>query len=60
MKFFVCSDIHGDLNALQQTLAAFERSGASQLLLLGDLLNHGPRNALPTAYDPMAGFRAAQ
>ncbi|TCS43286.1 phosphodiesterase [Reinekea marinisedimentorum] len=54
MKFFVCSDIHGDLNALQLALAAFERSGASQILLLGDLLNHGPRNALPEAYNPMA------
>jgi putative phosphoesterase len=54
MKFFVCSDIHGDLGALRKALNAFERSGASQILLLGDLLNHGPRNALPAAYDPMA------
>jgi putative phosphoesterase len=33
-------------------LEAFEREGANQLLLLGDLLYHGPRNALPKDYDP--------
>ncbi len=34
-------------------LAAFEQSGAEHLILLGDVLNHGPRNALPAGYAPI-------
>ncbi|WP_220718173.1 phosphodiesterase [Agarivorans litoreus] len=49
---FVCSDIHGDYQALLLTLAAFERSGASHLVCLGDVLNHGPRNPVPEHYAP--------
>ncbi len=50
---FICSDIHGDYQALQLTLAAFEQSGASHLVCLGDVLNHGPRNPLPKHYAPL-------
>ncbi len=53
MKLFFASDIHGSVIATEKMLAAFEESGASHLVLLGDLLNHGPRNALPEGYDPM-------
>jgi putative phosphoesterase len=53
MQLFVCSDIHGDRHALELALAAYERSEAEYLVILGDLLNHGPRNPLPRAYDPM-------
>lgn len=53
MRLFICSDIHGDATAVNLTLAAFERSQAEYLILLGDLLNHGPRNALPEDYDPL-------
>ncbi|GGI71290.1 phosphoesterase [Shewanella gelidii] len=35
-------------------IEAFEQSGAQQLIILGDVLNHGPRNALPAGYDPIA------
>lgn len=34
-------------------LKAFELSGAQHLILLGDVLNHGPRNPLPIGYDPI-------
>ncbi|MGY5453193.1 phosphodiesterase [Agarivorans sp. MS3-6] len=51
---FICSDIHGDHQALRLTLAAFEHSGASHLICLGDVLNHGPRNPVPEHYDPLA------
>lgn len=34
-------------------MAAFEQSGAQHLLLLGDILNHGPRNAIPQGYAPL-------
>jgi putative phosphoesterase len=35
-------------------LEIFARSGADRLVLLGDLLYHGPRNDLPAGYDPKA------
>ena len=52
MKLLFASDLHGDLNAVRMLLAAFEKEGADRLVLLGDLLYHGPRNDLPCAYDP--------
>ncbi|MCD9554304.1 phosphodiesterase [Photobacterium carnosum] len=53
MKLFFASDIHGSFIAAQKAIAAFEQSGAKYLILLGDILNHGPRNALPEGYDPI-------
>mgnify|MGYP000583805089 CR=1 FL=1 len=53
MKLFFASDIHGSLVGAQKAIAAFEQSGAKYLILLGDILNHGPRNALPEGYDPI-------
>ncbi|MBE6604793.1 MAG: phosphodiesterase [Ruminococcaceae bacterium] len=52
MKFFFASDLHGDLNAARAMAAAFERERAERLFLLGDLLYHGPRNNIPSGYDP--------
>ena len=52
MKLLIASDIHGSSAACQRLLERFERLQADQLLLLGDLLYHGPRNDLPTNYDP--------
>ena len=52
MKFMIASDLHGDRAATEQLLALFEQSGADRLILLGDILYHGPRNDLPAAYDP--------
>ena len=52
MKFLIASDLHGDLAAVRRLLQVFENEGADRLLLLGDLLYHGPRNDLPAAYDP--------
>ena len=52
MKLMFASDIHGSLPATERVLALFEQSGARWLILLGDLLNHGPRNALPDGYAP--------
>ena len=54
MKLMFASDIHGSLPATEQVLAHFELSGAKWLILLGDVLNHGPRNALPVGYNPGA------
>ncbi|CNJ82050.1 phosphodiesterase [Yersinia aldovae] len=52
MKLMFASDLHGSLPATEKVLATFGRSGAQWLVLLGDLLNHGPRNALPVGYQP--------
>ena len=52
MKLLICSDIHGDLDSCERMLAAFEREGADKIVLLGDILYHGPRNDLPATYAP--------
>ncbi|QTF07737.1 phosphodiesterase [Brenneria izadpanahii] len=52
MKLMFASDIHGSLTATDRVLAIFEQSGAEWLVLLGDFLNHGPRNPLPEGYQP--------
>jgi len=54
MEYFFASDIHGSAAWCRKTLEAFERSGADKLILLGDLLYHGPRNDLPEEYDTKA------
>ena len=51
-KLMFASDLHGDLNATNAILARFEAERAERLILLGDLLYHGPRNDLPAAYAP--------
>ena len=52
MKLFIASDIHGSAYWCEKMLKAFEASGAEKLLLLGDILYHGPRNDLPDDYAP--------
>lgn len=52
MKWMIASDIHGSAYYCRELLAAFEREQASKLLLLGDVLYHGPRNDLPRDYAP--------
>ena len=51
MKFMFISDIHGSLLDLQQAIKVFESEKADKLIILGDYLNHGPRNPLPEGYD---------
>lgn len=52
MKLFIASDIHGSAHWCEKMLAAFDASGADRLVLLGDILYHGPRNDLPDGYAP--------
>ena len=52
MKLLFASDLHGDVGAVKELLTVFEKEKADRLVLLGDLLYHGPRNDLPSAYDP--------
>ena len=50
MKYMFASDIHGSAYYCRKMLDAFEKEGAERLVLLGDLLYHGPRNDLPHSY----------
>ena len=52
MKYMFASDIHGSAYYCRKMLEAFELSGAERLILLGDILYHGPRNDLPKDYAP--------
>lgn len=51
MKYVVASDLHGSAEYVSRLAQAYRREAADGLLLLGDLLYHGPRNALPEDYD---------
>ena len=53
MKILFLSDIHGVPSTLEQALAAAEPLGYDRIVLLGDLLYHGPRNGVPDFYDPV-------
>lgn len=52
MKLFFASDLHGSLVATHKVIEQFEASNADWLILLGDILYHGPRNPLPEHYAP--------
>ena len=44
MKLLIASDLHGSAHYCRLLLDAFRREEAERLVLLGDLLYHGPRN----------------
>lgn len=52
MKYMFASDIHGSAYYCRKLTDAYRESGAERLILLGDLLYHGPRNDLPKDYAP--------
>lgn len=52
MKLMIASDIHGSYFYCEKLLVALKKENADRLLLLGDLLYHGPRNDLPEGYAP--------
>ena len=52
MKLMIASDIHGSAYYLRKLLEQYNAELADKLLLLGDILYHGPRNDLPEGYAP--------
>ena len=52
MKYMIVSDIHGDADCTEKFLAHFVAEGCDGLIILGDILYHGPRNDLPAGYAP--------
>lgn len=56
LKWMIASDLHGSAHWCRKLLEQLETEQADRLLLLGDLLYHGPRNDLPKEYDPKQVF----
>lgn len=51
MKIIIASDLHGSAKYCRMLVDAFKSEGADKLILLGDILYHGPRNPLPEDYN---------
>lgn len=54
MKLLIASDIHGSAYWCRKLLEAYQQEQPDKLVLLGDILYHGPRNDLPREYAPKA------
>lgn len=54
MKYLIVSDIHGCWPSLEKVLAFYDANGYEMLLILGDILNYGPRNGVPEGLDAPA------
>ena len=54
MKLMIASDLHGSAAYTRRLLKLYRDTGCQRLVLLGDLLYHGPRNPLPEGYEPPA------
>lgn len=52
MKLVFISDIHGSLKYTKQAIEIFTKEQGTYLVILGDVLYHGPRNPLPEEYNP--------
>lgn len=52
MKILIASDIHGSAYYCRMLVDTFKKEKADKLLILGDILYHGPRNDLPKDYAP--------
>ena len=52
MKLMIASDLHGSAYYTRKLLDAYEKEQPGKLILLGDILYHGPRNDLPKDYAP--------
>ncbi len=51
MRYLIISDIHGSLPRLQRALDFYHQQQCDMLLILGDILNYGPRNSIPEGID---------
>ena len=54
MKYLIVSDIHGSLPALEKVLDFYKEQHCNMMLILGDILNYGPRNSIPEGINPKA------
>lgn len=56
MKYLVVSDIHGSLYYGKLAISMYEKHQCDSIIILGDILYHGPRNDLPRDYNPKELF----
>lgn len=52
MKYLIFSDCHGSKTRVEQVLEVFKKEKCDRMIILGDVLYHGPRNPLPEGHDP--------
>jgi len=52
MKLLIASDIHGSADYCRKLMESVKKENPSKVLILGDILYHGPRNDLPSEYAP--------
>ena len=52
MKYLIFSDIHGSQTSCQKVISFFEKFNCDKIIILGDVLYHGPRNPLPQGHNP--------
>ncbi|MEG1255696.1 phosphodiesterase [Clostridium sp.] len=52
MKLIFISDIHGSLKYTKKAIEVFNEEKGTNLIILGDILYHGPRNPFPDEYNP--------
>lgn len=52
MKYLIFSDLHGSVESAEYIIKTFIEEKCDQMICLGDVLYHGPRNSLPEFYDP--------
>ena len=52
MRLLIASDIHGSLKFCRELVERYNEEKCDKLILLGDVLYHGPRNDLPEEYNP--------
>ncbi len=56
MKYMVISDIHGSFYYTKKVIDIFKKGNYDKLIILGDILYHGPRNPLTRDYSPQNVF----
>lgn len=52
MKYLIFSDIHGSATRTQEIVDIFQKEMCDRMIILGDVLYHGPRNPLPEGHNP--------
>lgn len=52
MKYLIFSDIHGSATRTKEVLDIFQKEMCDRMIILGDVLYHGPRNPLPEGHNP--------
>ena len=57
MKMLIASDLHGSSKCIKKLIERVNAEKPDRIILLGDLLYHGPRNGLPEEYDTQEAAR---